>query len=151
MAEIKQRIQDDVKQAMRNKEKERLGTLRLILAAIKQKEVDDRTVLDNNQVLAVLDKLSKQHRDSIEQYEKAKRSDLVDKERAELSIVQSYLPEPLSDAEITALIETAIQKSGASSMQDMGKVMGLLKGELQGRADMGKVSGLVKKQIAGDQ
>ena len=150
MAEIKQRIQDDVKQAMRNKDKERLGTLRMILAAIKQKEVDDRIELDNNQVLSVLDKLSKQHRDSIAQYRKAGRSDLVEKEEFELSIVQSYLPEPLSEKEITGLIENAIRESGASSIQDMGKVMGLLKPELQGRADMGRVSGLVRKHLAGE-
>ena len=150
MAEIKQRIQEDVKQAMRNKDKERLGVLRMILAAIKQKEVDDRIELDDNQVLAVLDKLSKQHRDSIDQYQKAGRGDLVEKEENELSIVLSYLPEPLSSGEISGLIDEAIRKSGASTMQDMGKVMGILKPGLQGRADMGKVSGLVKKRLTGD-
>ncbi|HKK16133.1 MAG TPA: GatB/YqeY domain-containing protein [Gammaproteobacteria bacterium] len=150
MSAIKQHINDDVKAAMRNRDRERLAVLRMILAAIKQKEVDERITLDDTQILAVLDKLAKQHRDSIEQFQNADRKDLVDKEQKELQIVQEYLPKPLTDEEIQALIEKAISGCGATSMQDMGKVMGILKPGLQGRADMGKVSGLVKQQLAGD-
>jgi uncharacterized protein YqeY len=149
MAEIKQRLNDDVKTAMRNRDRERLGTLRMILAAIKQREVDERITLDDTQILMVLDKMAKQHRDSIAQFEQADRSDLVEKENRELAIVQSYLPAQLSDVEIQAILKQAIQESGAVSMQDMGKVMAILKPKLQGRADMGKISGLVKAQLAG--
>jgi len=149
MAEIKQRLEDDVKTAMRNRDKERLVTLRMILAAIKQKEVDERIALDDTQVLVVLDKMAKQHRDSIAQFGQAGRNDLVEKENRELNIVQSYLPTQLSDGEIQTLLKQAIQESGAVSMQDMGKVMAVLKPKLQGRADMGKISSLVKAQLAG--
>lgn len=149
MAEIKQRLNDDVKTAMRNRDRERLGTLRMILAAIKQREVDERITLDDTQILMVLDKMAKQHRDSIAQFEQADRSDLVEKENRELAIVQSYLPAQLSNEEIQALLNQAIQESGAVSMQDMGKVMSVLKPKLQGRADMGKISVLVKAQLAG--
>jgi len=134
---------------MRNRDRERLGTLRMILAAIKQREVDERITLDDTQILMVLDKMAKQHRDSIAQFEQADRSDLVEKENRELAIVQSYLPAQLSDVEIQAILKQAIQESGAVSMQDMGKVMAILKPKLQGRADMGKISGLVKAQLAG--
>ena len=147
MAEITQRINEDVKAAMRSKDKERLLTLRMILAAIKQKEVDERIVLDDTQVLAVLDKMAKQHHDSIDQFKQAGRDDLVEKETAELAIIQAYLPAQLSGEEIQQLIQQAIQETGASTMQDMGKVMGILKPKLQGRADMGKISGLVKSQL----
>ena len=147
MADLKQRINDDVKSAMRGKDKDRLLTLRMILAAIKQKEVDERIELDDNQVLAVLDKMAKQHRDSITQYQNAGRDDLVTKENRELAIVLSYLPNPLNEEEIQQMIGQVIQESGATSIQDMGKVMGLLKPKVQGRADMGLVSGLVKKQL----
>lgn len=147
MADLKQRINDDVKTAMRGKEKDRLLTLRMVLAAIKQKEVDERIELDDNQVLAVLDKMAKQHRDSITQYQNAGRDDLVTKENRELAIVLSYLPTPLNEEEIQQMIGQVIQESGATSIQDMGKVMGLLKPKVQGRADMGLVSGLVKKQL----
>lgn len=147
MATLKERINDDVKAAMRSKDKERLTTLRMILAAIKQKEVDERIVLDDAQVLAVLDKMAKQHRDSIAQYEQAGRTDLVAKENQELAIVQGYLPTPLSEAEISQLIRQAIEETGAASMQDMGKVMAVLKPKLQGRADMGKISGQVKAEL----
>lgn len=147
MAELKQRINDDVKIAMREKNKDRLTTLRMILAAIKQKEVDERIELDDTQILAVLDKMAKQHRDSINQFQQAGRNDLVEKENRELAVVESYLPTQLSDAEIQGLLEAAIQESGAASMQDMGKVMAVLKPKLQGRADMGKVSGLVKAKL----
>jgi hypothetical protein len=147
MAELKQRISDDVKIAMRKKDKDRLTTLRMILAAIKQKEVDERIELDDTQILAVLDKMAKQHRDSINQFEQAGRNDLVEKENRELAIVQTYLPALLSDAEIQQLLQDAIQETGAASMQDMGKVMAVLKPKLQGRADMGKISGLVKAKL----
>ncbi|HEY5702930.1 MAG TPA: GatB/YqeY domain-containing protein [Gammaproteobacteria bacterium] len=145
---IKQRISDDVKNAMRSKDKERLATLRMITAAIKQKEVDERADLDDGQVLAVLDKMAKQHRDSIEQYQKAGRDDLVAKETSELEVVTSYLPEQLSEEEIRQIIKETIEATGASSMQDMGKLMGQLKPRLQGRADMGKVSGLIKQALS---
>jgi uncharacterized protein YqeY len=145
---IKQRISDDVKNTMRNKDKERLATLRMITAAIKQKEVDERADLDDGQVLAVLDKMAKQHRDSIEQYQKAGRDDLVAKETSELEVVTSYLPEQLSEEKIRQIIKETIEATGASSMQDMGKLMGQLKPRLQGRADMGKVSGLIKQALS---
>jgi uncharacterized protein len=148
MAEIKQRLNDDVKTAMRNRDKERLGTLRMILAAIKQREVDERIALDDTQVLVVLDKMAKQHRDSIAQFDQAGRNDLVEKENRELAIVQSYLPAQLSDEEIQALLKQAIQETGAVSMQDMGKVMAVLKPKLQGRADLGKISSLVKTKLS---
>ncbi|MCG7900312.1 MAG: GatB/YqeY domain-containing protein [Candidatus Thiodiazotropha weberae] len=146
---LKQRIQDDVKAAMKAKDKERLGTLRLITAAIKQREVDERTELDDSQVLAILDKMIKQRRDSVEQYESAGRQELADQEKSEIAIIEDYLPAGLSDEEVASMIESAIQEVGAAGMQDMGKVMGKLKPEMQGRADMGKVSGLVKQKLAG--
>ena len=148
MSALKQRISDDVKSAMRSKNKDRLVTLRMIMAAIKQKEVDDRTELDDSQVLAVLDKMSKQHRDSIEQYQQAGREDLVTKETGEMAIVMEYLPLPLSATEIEQLIDEAVSASGATGIKDMGKVMGVLKPRVQGRADMGKVSGIVKQKLA---
>ncbi len=148
MSDLKHRINEDVKSAMRNKDKERLATLRLILAAIKQIEVDKRIELDDPQTLAVLDKMAKQHRDSIEQFGKAGRDDLVAKETWELGVVLEYMPTPLSDAEIAKLIEQAIAETGASTMKDMGKVMGLLKPQTQGQADMGKLSGLVKQRLS---
>ena len=149
MSRLKYQINEDVKTAMRGKEKERLAALRFVTAAIKQREVDERIELDDAQVLAVLGKMVKQHRDSIGQYEKAERKDLIEKERFELDIVLSYLPQPLSEDEVNALIDAAIAAAGAASMKDMGKVMGRLKPELQGRADMGKVSGLVKARLGG--
>jgi uncharacterized protein YqeY len=145
---IKQRINDDVKTAMRSKNKERLGVLRMITAAFKQKEVDERIELDDTQVLTILDKMAKQHRDSIQQFEEAKRNDLADKEKMELAIVQEFLPAQLTDDEISQMVSDAITQSGAESAKDMGKVMGVLKPQLQGRADMGKVSGLVKQQLS---
>ena len=148
MSDLKQRINDDVKTAMRSKEKELLAVLRLILAAIKQIEVDQRIELDDEQIIAVLDKLAKQHRDSITQFDDADRKDLADKERYELDIVQRYLPTALTEEELTQLIDQAIADTGASSVKDMGKVMGILKSKAQGRADMGKVSGLVKTKLA---
>lgn len=147
MADIKAKINDDVKAAMRSKDKERLAALRLIQAAFKQKEVDERIELSNEQAITILDKMAKQHRDSITQFKEANRNDLVQVEQFELDIIEAYLPAQLSDEEINALIEDAISKTGAESMKDMGKVMGMLKGELQGRADMGKVSGLIKSRL----
>ena len=147
MGALKHQINEDVKAAMRSKEKERLAALRLITASIKQREVDERIELDDIQVMAVLDKLAKQQRDSIQQYSMADRRDLVEKEQFELDIILSYLPQPLDAAEINARVDEAIAATGAASMKDMGKVMGQLKSALQGRADMGKVSTLVKARL----
>ena len=147
MGDLKHQINEDVKAAMRSKEKERLAALRLITASIKQREVDERIELDDVQVMAVLDKMAKQQRDSIQQYSMADRRDLVEKEQFELDIILSYLPQPLDAAEINARVDEAIAATGAASMKDMGKVMGQLKSALQGRADMGKVSTLVKARL----
>ena len=149
MSNLSTRINDDVKVAMKAKDKPRLGVLRLITAAIKQREVDERITLDDDQVLAVLEKMIKQRKDSIEQYEKAGRDELAQQEAFEIGIIQEYLPEQLSDTEIDALIAEAISSSGAASMKDMGKVMGMLKPKLAGRADMGQVSQIIKKQLSG--
>ena len=146
-SELKQRISDDMKSAMRAKEKERLGVIRLILAAIKQREVDERIELDDAQVLAVLDKMLKQRRDSIEQYNNAGRTELAEKEQFEVGIIQAYMPAALSEAELDAMIQEIVAAVGASSMQDMGKVMAQLKPKVQGRADMGQVSQKVKAAI----
>ena len=147
MGALKHQINEDVKAAMRSKEKERLAALRLITASIKQREVDERIELDDVQVMAVLDKMAKQQRDSIQQYSMADRRDLVEKEQFELDIILSYLPQPLDAAEINARVDEAMAATGAASMKDMGKVMGQLKSVLQGRADMGKVSTLVKARL----
>ena len=144
---LKQHIQDDMKTAMKAGEKERLGVIRLILAAIKQIEVDQRIVLDDVQVIAVLDKMLKQRRDSIAQYTAAGRTDLADVESAEVVIIQSYMPQALTDAEIDALVEQAVGEVGASTIADMGKVMALLKPKMQGRADMGAVSARIKAKL----
>lgn len=144
---VKEHIQEDMKTAMRNQEKERLATIRLILAALKQREVDERITLTDADVYAILDKMVKQRRDSISQFEAGNRPDLAQKEMAELVIIQSYLPSQLSDSEIDALIELAIKETGANSMRDMGKVMAILKPKLQGRADIGAVSAKVKSQL----
>jgi hypothetical protein len=148
VSELQQRINDDVKAAMRSKDKERLGVLRLITAAFKQKEVDERIELDDTMVLAIMNKMTKQIRDSIDQFEKAGRDDLAAKEAFELEIIQEYLPAQLTEDEISQIIAECVEASGAESAKDMGKVMGLLKPRLQGRADMGKVSGLVKQQLS---
>ncbi|MCG8426071.1 MAG: GatB/YqeY domain-containing protein [Chromatiales bacterium] len=145
---LKQQIQDDMKAAMKAGDKARLATIRLVMAAIKQREVDERIELDDQQVLSVLDKMVKQRRDSIAQYEQAGREDLAAQESAEIEVLQAYLPEALSDDEIAALIAEAVTSTGASGMADMGKVMGQLKPKLQGRADMGAVSALVKQQLS---
>jgi len=144
---LKQRIQGDMKAAMKSGDKRTLGTIRLILAAIKQIEVDSRSEVDDAQVLAILDKMVKQRRDSIEQYENAGRTELAEQESFEIGVLKDYLPEALGDDEITAMIAEAIASSGAESMRDMGKVMGLLKPKMQGRADMGAVSALIKQQL----
>ena len=146
---LKQRIETDMKSALRNREKERLGTVRLILTAIKQREVDERITLDDGQVLAVLDKMVKQRRDSIAQYEGAGRNDLADQEKYELGIIQAYLPVALSDAELDTLVDQAVAASGAASVKDMGKAMALLRPQVQGRGDMGAVSAKLKAKLSG--
>jgi uncharacterized protein YqeY len=144
---LKQRLDEDVKAAMRARDRDRLGTLRLITAAIKQREVDERIVLDDAQVLAVLDKMVKQRRESIAQFDAAGRTDLADKERAELAILQEFLPAALGEAELGQLIDEAIAASGAQSARDMGAVMALLRPKVQGRADMADVSRRVKARL----
>jgi len=145
---LKQRVQEDMKAAMRAGEKERLSTVRLILAAIKQREVDERIVLDDAQVLSVLEKMGKQRRESITQFEAGGRSDLVAKENAELAIISAYLPVPLGDAELEALIRATIIETGASSLKDMGRVMNLIKSKAQGRADMAAVGARIKARLS---
>ena len=147
MADIKNQLSEDVKAAMRSKDKDRLGALRLIQAAFKQKEVDERVEINDEMAIAILDKMAKQHRDSIDQFTQAGRDDLVGKEQFELDIIETYLPARLSEAEINDMIANAITETGAASIKDMGKVMGILKGQLQGRADMGQVSGLIKARL----
>lgn len=149
MSELKQQITDAMKAAMRAKEKERLSTIRMIMAELKRVEVDERIELDDARVLAVLDKMSKQRRDSISQFEEAARQDLADAERQELEVIKTFLPQPLTDEELSALVASAAEQSGASSMQDMGKIMAILKPQVQGRADMGQVSKLVKAALSG--
>jgi uncharacterized protein len=144
---LKERIQEDMKSAMRSGDKERLGTVRLILAGIKQREVDDRILLDDVQVLAVLEKMVKQRRESIAQFEAGGRADLVAKETAELAVISAYLPSPLSETELDALIQAAIAESGAASIKDMGKVMGIIKSKAQGRADMAAVGARIKARL----
>ena len=147
MSELKNQLTDDMKVAMRAKDKQRLLTVRTILAAVKQQEVDTREDVDDTAILAILDKMSKQRRESIAQFSKAGRDDLVAQEELELSIIQTYLPEPLSEVEIQELIQQAISATGAESMKDMGKVMAYIKPKAQGRADMGKISGLIKNAL----
>ena len=148
---LKGRIQQDMKDAMRARDKPRLATVRLILAAIKQIEVDERIELDDARVTAVLDKMAKQRRESISQFEKANRDDLVAQETGELVLIQEYLPEQLSEDELNALIEAALKQTGATSIKDMGKVMGQLKPRVQGRADMGAVSAMIKARLGNIQ
>jgi uncharacterized protein YqeY len=148
MSELKQRITADMKLAMKAKDKTRLKAIRMILEAIKQREVDERIELDDVQALSVVQKMVKQRKDSISQFKEASRTDLVDIEEAELAIINHYMPEQLSDAEISAAIDKAIADTGASSMQDMGKLMGLLKSQLDGNADMGVVSGLIRSKFS---
>lgn len=143
------RIKDDMKAAMKSGEKARLGVIRLILSAIKQIEVDERITLDNERTLQVLDKMLKQRRESIRQFADAGRDDLVAIEEAEVLVIQEFLPQPLTDAEVDVMVDEAIAASGAQSVKDMGKVMGLLKAKMQGRADMSIVSGKIKAALAG--
>ncbi len=144
---LQTRIQEDMKNALRSKDKARLGVIRLILAAIKQREVDDRLILDEAQIVAILDKMTKQRKDSISQFESASRQDLADKEKFEITIIQEYLPEAANEDEIETLIAKAIGETGANSGKDMGKVMNLLKPQLQGRCDMSEVSKKVKAKL----
>ncbi|MFT6420992.1 MAG: hypothetical protein ACJA05_002610 [Porticoccus sp.] len=144
---LKKQITEAMKEAMRAKAKERLGAIRLILSELKRIEVDERIELDDARVLAVLDKMVKQRRDSITQYENADRPELAEKEQAEIEVIQAFLPAPLSDAELADMVTAAIAESGAESMRDMGKVMAILKPQIQGRADVGAVSGLVKAKL----
>jgi len=146
---LKERITDDMKAAMRSGEKERLGLIRMITAAIKQREVDERISLDDSQVLSVLEKMIKQRKESLVQFQAGNRQDLVDKEAAEISLLQGYLPSQLTDSEIDALISEAIGTTGAASIKDMGKVMGLIKGKAQGRADMAAVGAKIKARLSG--
>ncbi|MDQ0141746.1 GatB/YqeY domain-containing protein [Cupriavidus necator] len=145
---LKARISEDMKTAMRARETERLGTIRLLLAAIKQREVDERVELDDAAVLTVVEKLIKQRKDSIAQFQQAGRNDLADKELAEVEVLKVYMPAALSDAEVAAEVQQAVAATGAAGPQDMGKVMGVLKGKLAGRADMTAVSALVKAALA---
>ena len=144
---LKQQITEDMKAAMRAKETARLGAIRLLLAAMKQREVDERIELTDADVVAIIEKMLKQRRDSISQYKAANRQDLVDVEEFEVSVLQGYMPQQLSEAEIASAIAEAIASTGAAGPQDMGKVMGVVKPKLAGRADMGKVSGLIKAQL----
>lgn len=146
-SDLKARITEDMKTAMRGGDKRRLGVVRLILAAIKQQEVDTREEQTDDKVLAILDKMGKQRRESLTQYQAAGRDDLAEQEQYELDLIQTYLPEALGEAEIDALIEAALTETGAASMKDMGKVMGKLKPQLQGRADMGAVSARIKHRL----
>jgi len=145
---MKQQLTADMKSAMKDKDKQRLTTIRLILSATKQVEVDERIEVDDHRLIGILDKMAKQRRESISQYEQAEREDLADIERAELAIISTYLPEALSEQQITELIEQAISSTSASSMQEMGKVMAILKPQLQGRADMSQVSQLIKSKLS---
>ena len=146
---LKERITDDMKAAMRSGEKERLGVIRMITSAIKQREVDERITLDDAQVLGVLEKMIKQRKESLVHFQAGNRQDLVDKEAAEITLLQGYLPSQLSDAEIDGLIQDAIAATGAASIKDMGKVMAVIKGKAQGRADMAAVGAKIKTKLGG--
>ncbi len=146
---LKERITDDMKAAMRAGEKDRLGLIRMITAGIKQREVDERITLDDGQVLAVIEKMIKQRKESLVQFQAGNRPDLADKETAEISQLQAYLPAQLSDAQIEALIGQAVAATGATSVKDMGKVMGMIKSQAQGRADMAVVGAKIKAKLGG--
>ena len=147
MSALKAKLTDDMKTAMRAKDKERLGVIRLMLAAVKQKEIDERVDVTDADILIILDKMVKQRRDSIQQFEAAARTELADQEKFEITIIQDYLPAQLTEVEITELVNAAVTESGAESMKDMGKVMAILKPQLQGRADMGAVSKTIKATL----
>jgi uncharacterized protein len=146
---LKERITDDMKAAMRSGEKERLGIIRMLTAAIKQREVDERITLDDSQVMSVLEKMIKQRKESVAQFQAGNRQDLADKETAEIALLQTYLPTQLSDAELDALIGEAITATGAASIKDMGKVMAIIKTKAQGRADMAAVGAKIKARLSG--
>ena len=146
---LREKLNEDIKTAMKAREQDKLAALRLMLAAVKQREVDERITLDDAGVIAVVEKMIKQRKDSIAQYEKAARQDLADKEKFEIGVIESYLPQQLSQGEIDAIVAEAIQATGAKSAADMGKVMAVVKPKLAGRADMGKVSGMVKAKLTG--
>ncbi len=146
---LRLQIAEDMKSAMRAKDAPRLAAIRLLMAAIKQREVDERIELSDDQVISVIEKMLKQRRDSISQYESAGRQDLADVEKFEVAVLQNYLPQPLSESEIDALLAAAIGSSGAAGVKDMGKVMAIVKPQMAGRADMGKVSALIKAKLGG--
>ncbi|HXN15573.1 MAG TPA: GatB/YqeY domain-containing protein [Usitatibacter sp.] len=145
---LRERLSEDMKSALKAREQDRLGALRLLLAAVKQREVDERITLDDPGVIAVIEKMIKQRKDSIAQYEKGARQDLADKEKFEITVLEGYLPQPLAQAEIDKIVAEALAATGAKSAADMGKVMAIIKPQLAGRADMGKVSALVKGKLA---
>ncbi len=145
---LKTRISDAMKDAMRAKDKARLSAIRLMLAELKRVEIDERIELEDDRILGILDKMLKQRRDSIKQYEAGNRQDLADVEQAEISVIQEFMPAALSDEEITSIVEDAIQESGAASMKEMGAVMNIVRPKVMGRADMGQVSGLVKSKLS---
>ncbi len=146
---LRERVTEDVKAAMKAREAERLGTLRLLTAAMKQREVDERITLDDAGVIGVIERMLKQRKDSVAQYEQAGRQDLADVEKREMAILQSYLPQQLTDAELGAIVAEAVAAAGATGPSDMGKVMAVVRPKIAGRADMGKVSALVKARLAG--
>ena len=146
---LRERVNEDMKSAMKAREAERLATIRQLLAAMKQREVDERITLDDAGVVAVVEKMLKQRKDSVQQYEQAGRTDLADREKAEMAILSGYLPQQMADAELDAVVAAAVASSGAKSPADMGKVMAIVKPQVAGKADMGKVSALVKAKLAG--
>jgi uncharacterized protein YqeY len=146
---LRDKLTEDIKTAMKARETERLNALRLLSAAVKQREVDERITLDDAAVVSVIEKMIKQRRDSISQYEKGQRQDLADKEKYEISVIEAYMPQQLSQAEVESIVAEAVASTGAKSAADMGKVMGVVKAKLAGKADMGKVSALVKAKLAG--
>ena len=148
MSTLKDQLQSDVKAAMKSRDKRSLGALRLIMAELKRREVDERIELQNQDILVILEKMTKQRRDSLTQYEAAGRSDLAEQEQFELNLIAAYMPEPIGEDELAAMVEAAITTTGASAMADMGKVMAVLKSEVQGRADMGQVSRIDKASLS---
>lgn len=148
MSTLKDQLQSDVKAAMKSRDKRSLGALRLIMAELKRREVDERIELQDQDILVILEKMTKQRRDSLTQYEAAGRSDLAEQEQFELDLIAAYMPEPIGKDELAAMVEAAITTTGASAMADMGKVMAVLKSEVQGRADMGQVSRIVKASLS---
>ena len=146
---LREQLNEDIKVSMKAREADKLAALRLLLAAVKQREVDERITLDDAGVIAVIEKMLKQRKDSIDQFEKARRQDLADKEKYEISVLKAYMPQQLSEAEVAAIVAEAIASTGAKAPADMGKVMGAVKPRVAGRADMGKVSALIKSKLAG--